>query len=267
MRYYHRHQVRGLAHLERALAGRFPVLLVGNHCFDVVDPMLFKAAVYRETGRWLYFVGHEMVFFGLPPARALMKRLGVVPSRDFSAARRALEHRGLLMLYPGAGGEAAMRSYRREPYQLKWHGRFGFVELALREHATVLFVAGVGIDEMYYQTDVPVLRSFFDRLARGPLDYLREYRGARLQIGAAGLHVVPGVFPFPVRVTHVVSEPLSIDYDLDPEDRKAVEETQIRLWAQCQEHLDRAVERRERDSDLVDRVCRGSMRLIQALGV
>lgn len=264
LRRYHRHHVRGLSHLTTALAAGRPVLLLGNHSLDVVDPLLFQVVVHRETGRWLRFVGHEMLFFRLPGVRAIAEGLGVVPSRDLALARSTLRHDRLLMIYPGAGGEAALRSYRREPYRLKWGGRLGFVELALRERAPVLFVAGVGIDEMYYQTDLPVPRRFFE-LVGGT--YLHEYRGMRLQLGAAGVHVVPGLFPFPVRVTHVISPPLPVPPDVDPDDHRAVEESQIRLWAECQEHLDRAVERRLRDSDALDRLLRGAFGLLQATGL
>lgn len=264
LRRYHRHRVRGIQHIERALAGARPVLLIGNHCLDVTDSLLLRVAVYRDTGRWLRFVGHEMLFFRFPGLRTLAARFGVVPSRDLDAARRTLAEHRLLMLYPGAGSEASLRSYRREPYRLKWHQRMGFVELALRERATLLFVAGIGIDELYYQTDVTLPGALFD-LFDGT--YLAEYRGIRMQFGAAGLHVLPGLFPFPVRVTHVVSAPLSLDYDIDPADPRAVEKTQIRLWAECQEHLDRAVDRRARDSDVVDRLWRGGMRWLQDVGV
>jgi Acyltransferase len=264
MRRYHRHQVRGFSHLKAALGAGRPVLLVGNHSLDVTDPFLFRAAVYRETGRRLRFIGHEMLFFRLPGVRTLAARIGVIPSRDLGLARRTLRRDRLLMLYPGAGGEAALRSYRREPYRLKWYGRLGFVELALREHATLLFVAAIGIDEMYYQTDVALPRGLFDLLGG---TYLHEYRGMRLQLGAAGLHIVPGLFPFPVRLTHVVSPPLSFDAGVDPENQRAVEETQIRLWAECQEHLDRAVEKRERDSDRLDRALRAGMHLLQEAGL
>jgi len=264
MRQYHRHQVRGFSHLTAALSTGHPTLLIGNHSMDVTDPLLFSTSVYRETGRWLRFIGHEMLFFRLPGVRTLAAALGVIPSRDFALARRTLHGDRLLMLYPGAGGEAALRSYRREPYRLKWHGRLGFVELALREHATLLFVAAIGTDEMYYQTDVTLPPRLFD-LVGGT--YLHEYRGMRLQLGAAGLHIVPGMFPLPVRVTHVVSPPLSFDADLDPENRRAVEETQIRLWAECQEHLDRAVENRERDSDFLDRALRHGTQLLHEVGL
>ncbi|MEO6025942.1 MAG: hypothetical protein ABIR79_03630 [Candidatus Binatia bacterium] len=165
------------------------------------------------------------------------------------------------MLYPGSGTEAILRRYRREPYRLKWDGKLGFVELAARHRAHVLFVAGIGIDELYYQTDVPTPASLIRFGKAGDAEY---YRGARLQIGAAGLHLLPGVL-LPVPVTHVISPPLALDPELDPDDRGAVAHAQVHLWAESQAFLDAVV--RARDTDPVDRVCRGAMGWLQRLGV
>jgi hypothetical protein len=77
---------------------------------------------------------------------------------------------------------------RREPYRLKWYERRGFVELALRSQATLLFVAAVGIDEMFYQTDIRVPSALFG-LVDGTC--LELYRGLRFELGSADLHLTP----------------------------------------------------------------------------
>ena len=96
----------------------------------------------------------------------------------------------------------------------------------------------------------------------GDADY---YRGARAQIGAAGLHLLPGVLPLPVRVAHVISPPLSLDPGLDPDDAEAVARAQIRLWAESQAFLDAAVA--ARGSDPLDRAFRSAMGWLQHVGV
>jgi 1-acyl-sn-glycerol-3-phosphate acyltransferase len=262
LRRYHRHTLRGLDHLTTALATGRPVVLVGNHCLDLVDPLMLTVAVYRETGRLLRFIVHGNLFFTIPGLRTLAPLWGLIPNRHVELADAALRDEGALMLYPGSGTEAILRSYRREPYRLKWDGKHGFVRLAARHHATILFVAGIGIDEMYYQTDVPMPASAVRYGNAGDADY---YRGARLQVGAAGLHLLPGVLPWPVRITHTISPPLTLDPDLDPEDADAVAHTQVRLWAESQAFLDAAVVTRE--SDLVDRGIRGAMAWLQRLGI
>lgn len=252
-RRYHRHRVDGLARLERAAQTGKPVLLVSNHVLEILDPMMFAAAVDERLGRQVHFIGHETLFFTLPGVRDLARAIGGIPSRHFDLAERVLRDEGVLMLYPGAGTEASLRTYRREPYRLKWFGRTGFVRLALRTGATILFVAGVGIDEMYAQTRWRIPDRLFDLPLVGSLD---SYRGLRLQLGVGGPHVFPGVWPLPVRITHRISRPIPLDRSIDPEDEPAVATAQLEIWARCQRMLDGAVARRERYSDPLDRFCR-----------
>ncbi len=262
LRCYHRHDLRGLEHLTAALSARRPVVLVGNHCLDIADPLMLTVAIYRATGRVLRFIAHGNIFFETPVLRTLAPIWGLVPNRHAELADAVLAGTGALMLYPGSGTEAILRSYRREPYRLKWDGKRGFVQLAARHRATLLFVAGIGIDEMYYQTDLPMPAWLVRVVNAGDDEY---YRGARLQLGAAGVHVVPGVLPLPVRVTHVISPPLALDPNLDPDDLAAVDRAQVRLWAEAQAFLDATVAGRE--SDLVDRGLRRAMGWLQRLGV
>jgi hypothetical protein len=226
--------------------------------------MMLRAAIHHGCGRSLPFIGHEMLFFRLPGVRSFVARAGVVPSRNLELAARVLRGEGILMIYPGAGSEAGLRSYRREPYRLKWYERLGFVELVLRERAMILFVAGIGVDEMYYQTDFAVPRALFELFDDG---YVESYRGLRIQLGAAGLHVLPGVFPLPVKVTHEISAPLRFDPSVDPWNREALEQTQLNLWAQCQTLLDDAVAVRDRHSDWLDAALRHGTRALQSLGL
>ncbi len=264
LRRYHRHQVRGIEHLASALRTGRPVILIGNHCLDIVDPLMLTVALYRELGHVQRFIGHGNLFFTIPVVRTLAREWGIIPNRHMELAETALRETGALMLYPGSGTEAILRSYRREPYQLKWYGKLGFVEMAARHRATLLFVAGIGIDELYYQTDVPTPAALL-RFGNGGDD--AYYRGARMQLGATGLHLVPGITPLPVRVTHVISPPLALPADLDPTDRAAVERAQIAIWAECQQLLDAAIVARGRHSDWLDRACRGAIGALQRLGL
>jgi 1-acyl-sn-glycerol-3-phosphate acyltransferase len=261
LRRYHRHRVEGLAHLEAALA-RGPVVLVGNHVLDVVDPLMLNVAVYRELGRVLRFIGHGNLFFTVPGLRTLAPIWGIIPNRHAALADTVMREERALMLYPGSGTEAILRSYRREPYRLKWFGKLGFVELAARHRASVLFVAGLGIDELYYQTNVPTPAALVRATNAGDDAY---YRGARLQLGATGIHILPAILPLPVRVTHVISPPLALDPALDPGDRSALERAQLRLWSEAQAFLDHTLVRRP--SDPVDAVLRSAFRALHRLGL
>jgi 1-acyl-sn-glycerol-3-phosphate acyltransferase len=263
LRGYHRHRVRGLAQLRTALRSQRPVLLVGNHCMDIVDPLLLAAAVFRSTGRVLRFVAHERVFFDVPVLRTLARSWGFVPNGRLHQAEAALQADRSLVVYPGGISEALLRSYAEEPYRLKWDGRLGFVAVALRQRATVLFVAGVGIDELYYQMRLPIPAP----LLRYSMGSALHCQGARLGLGALGPHLFPGFAPFPVRVTHVISPPLALDYDIDLGDRERLAGAQRQLWAQCQAFLDAAVRRRHRDSDAVDAACRRAFALLHRAGL
>ncbi len=262
---YHRHRVR---HLER-LAGLFErgrrVVLVGNHALDIIDPMLLLATVYRRTGRLPRVIGHEKGWFKLPVIRDFAERLQVTPSRRFEETVDAVRRDGFLMLYPGGVQESGMRSYRDEPYVLRWERRTGFLRVALEADADVVFVAAVGCDEAYYQSRLALPRALL-RAVNGGDD--RRYKGMRLRFGATGVHLLPGVFALPVRLTHVLSQPLDLgDRELARSDPEAFDELHARVCRECQGFLKGAVARRQRDSDWLDGGVRSAQRVLHHLGV
>jgi len=262
---YHRHRVVHLERLARLFDADRRVVLVGNHALDIVDPLLLLATVFRELGRAPHFIGHEAGWFRIPLLREISRHFQVIPSRHPAEAVAALRRSGFLMLFPGANREAAMRSYRDEPYRLKWEDRKGFLRLALEADAEVLFVAAVGNDDAYYQSRLPTPEAILRLANAGDAS---RYRGARLTFGLLGPHLVPGVWPFPVRLTHVVSRPLDLgDREAASRDEGALDALHARVWAECQRFLDGAVARRERDSDLVDRLVRGGQQRLRSLGL
>src|SRR5262249_61753832 len=70
-----------------------------------------------------------------------------------------------------------------------------------------IFVAALGSDEAYYQSVLPTPETLIGLINGG--DGAR-YRGMRLRFGLLGIHLVPGLLPFPVRLTHVVGKPLDL---------------------------------------------------------
>jgi 1-acyl-sn-glycerol-3-phosphate acyltransferase len=259
---YHRHQVLHLERLGSRLQQGRRVVLVGNHVLDVLDPLLFTATLIDRYGRVPHFIGHENLIFRLPGLGELAKRYQMIPSRHMREAAAVLRASGLLMLYPGSGSEAARRSYRDEPYRLKWEKRFGFLRLALRYDAEILFVAAVGIDEMYYQSSLEIPRWLLRLFSA------ERYQGSRLQWGVLGPHVVPTLLPFPVRITHVISNPLDLgDRSVARRSRAALAALHRSVIEQCQHLLDAAVAHRERDAPLLDRTVRAGERFLQRLGI
>ena len=265
LRRYHAHQAVHLGRLDAVFRRGRRVVLVGNHALDIADPLMLLAALLDRYGRVPRFIGHENGWFHLRVMRAISARYGIIPSRQPEQAAAALARDGFLMLYPGSNTEAMMRSYRDEPYRLKWENRLGFLRLALAADADVFFVAAVGSDELYYQSRLPTPEALIRLVNAGESD---RYRGARLHFGLLGPHVLPGIFPFPVRVTHVVSRPLVLRDRAralrDPQALRALHRT---VWQQCQAFLDAAIARRERYTNLTDRTIRAGERLLQRLGV
>src|SRR5262245_32094050 len=77
---YHRHQVVNLQRLRRLLRSDHPVLLVGNHALDIVDPLLLLATIFRELHRVPRFIGHQNGWFNVPVLREISARFQIVPS-------------------------------------------------------------------------------------------------------------------------------------------------------------------------------------------
>jgi hypothetical protein len=262
---YHRHRVVNLGRLRRLFRSGRRVLLVGNHALDIVDPLLLLATILDKLHRVPRFVGHENGWFRVPVLRAVSARFKIIPSRRHEEAVEALRTDGFLMLYPGAIREAGMRRYRDEPYRLKWEGRSGFLRLALEADADIVFVAALGSDEAYYQSALSTPEALI-RLVNGG-DGAR-YRGMPLSLGLAGVHLVPGLFPLPVRLTHVIARPLDLgDRERARRDPRAFANLHEQVWSDCQRFLDRVVADRARYSDRLDGAVRGAERLLQGIGL
>lgn len=263
---YHRHRVVHLGRIAGLLERGRRVILVGNHALDVIDPLLLLAEVYRRTGRVPHFIGHEKGWFELPLVRDFSRHFGVIPSRRFEDTVDAVRRDGFLMLYPGGVRESGMRSYQEEPYTLKWEGRTGYLRVALETDADIVFIAALGSEETYYQSKLPTPGAMLRLLGDD-----RRYEGMRLRFGMAGVHLLPGVLSYPVRLTHVVSEPLDLgDASVRERARRdpaALGELHARLWRDCQQLLDAEVSRRDRHSDPLDQGIRSAQRIFHRLGV
>jgi 1-acyl-sn-glycerol-3-phosphate acyltransferase len=265
LRRYHRHRVVNLPRLHQLFERGRRVVLVGNHSLDIIDPLLLLATVYERTGRIPNFIGHENGWFKVPVLRDLARRFQVIPSRRMQETVAALRKDGFLMLYPGANREAAMRSYRDEPYRLKWEGRSGYLRLALEADADIVFVAAVGSDEAYYQSLLPTPRALL-RFANG--GDAERYSGAKMTFGVLGAHVVPGIAPLPVRITHFLSEPFDLgDRERARSDTTTLERLHDRVWMECQTFLDASLRQRSHYSDWLDRTLRRAQRQLQHWGV
>jgi 1-acyl-sn-glycerol-3-phosphate acyltransferase len=265
LRRYHRYRVLHLERLGRLITSGRRVIVVSNHALDLIDPLLFVATVLERYERIPRFIGHENLVFRIPGLRSVASNWQVIPSRRPEETARALEEDRFLMLFPGAGTEAMMRDYRAESYRLKWEGRTGFVRLALEYDADIVFAAAVGNDDLYFQSRWSLPDAYLSLVNAGDSE---RYRGARLQFGLLGPHLLPALWPFPVQLTHVVSEPLDLGQrDRALRDEAAFEDLHAYVWSRCQHFLDRAVGRQRGRADCLDRGVRACAGLARTFGL
>jgi Acyltransferase len=263
---YHRHRIVHLDRLGDLLERGRRVVLVGNHVLDVIDPMLFVMGILDRYGVVPRAMGHG-AWFSTPVLRDFSRKYGVVPSRDRGTAAQALREDGLLMLFPGAVREAAIRDFHAEPYRLKWEDRTGFLRLALEEDAEILFFAAVGTEEMYYQSWLPIPGAMIRYFAKGDPG---RYRGLRMTFGLFGPHLVPGLFPFPSRITHIVSPALDLgDRARALADEDAFRALHTRISTECQAFLDAAVAEHgaQTSRSIVARSVRAGHAVLRRLGL
>ena len=179
-------------------------LLVGNHSGGTLTPdtTVLIAAWYRARGLDSPLVLLALdALFGIPGFNTLIRGLGLVPA-SAGNADRALDEGKTLLVYPGGAFEA-FRPWR-ERNRIDFHGRKGFVRLALRRQVPVVPVVSHG------GHDTVMVLSRGERLAR-------RLGMERIRVGVYPilLHlpwgvssaVLPGL-PLPAKITTEVCEPL-----------------------------------------------------------
>lgn len=136
---YFRAEVRGTEHLP---AG--PMLLVGVHGGSIVSPdlLLTGRAFYEhfDYTRPLYGMAHRM-FFWVPGVSQFMTAIGGIEGSRANAVR-VLRNGDALMVFPGGEFDVA-RSFRRRR-EVDFHGRTGFVHVALEAQVPVIPFGTVG---------------------------------------------------------------------------------------------------------------------------
>ena len=123
-----------------------PVLLVGNHSGGNVAPdtLVFTAAFIRRFGPARPFVqlAHDLVV--VAPWLAPLRRYGTVAASQENA-RAALRAGAAVLVYPGGDWEAHRPVW--QGHRVDFHGRHGFVRLALETGAPLVPVVSIGGQE------------------------------------------------------------------------------------------------------------------------
>lgn len=185
LRDYHRHEVIGVGSIPREGAA----ILAANHSFATYDGMFFGVVLEDEVRRRAVSIGDRLML-GLPILGPFLRDLGFVEGTRESVVD-VLRRGDLLFLAPGGMREALRSS--KEKYRIDWRGRTGFVWASLLSGAPIILAACPRGDDIFEVADLGITR--------------RAY--ARFKLPIALVHGIgPTLVPRPVKLRHLVSEPI-----------------------------------------------------------
>jgi 1-acyl-sn-glycerol-3-phosphate acyltransferase len=219
LRHYHRHQAVGLEHVPRDSGA----LIVCNHSFATYDGWLLGIPILDELGRLPHAIGDHLMMRSrlLGP---FFRELGFIEgSRD--AAIGLLRSGELLGVVPGGMREALRSS--KDKYRIDWAGRTGFVRASMMSGAPILLAACPRADDIFEVADLALTRTIYRRF-RVPVALLRG--------------VGPTLIPRPVKLTHLISEPIHSPVAPDRVTDADVEAHHAALAARMQRLMHEALE-------------------------
>jgi 1-acyl-sn-glycerol-3-phosphate acyltransferase len=226
-----------------------PVIVVGNHSALFYMPDMWAAglALLRRRGVEAPVVGLGYdLLFTLPGVESFLRRLGALPAGG-QAAEEALDAGAAVVVYPGGDWEACRPWTERN--RVDFHGRKGFVRLALRAGVPVVPVVSHGA----HHSVVVLTRG--ERMARALGLHRVRIKVMPFLVGVP-FGVAPVVLPplpLPTKVTVDFLEPLdwSADGRKGAEDEDLVQARYDEITGVLQEGLDRL--RTERPHPLLSR--------------
>lgn len=185
MAVYHRHTVIGMENIPKG----GPCLLALNHSLATYDVFMVEVAVHRATGRLPRGLGDRQIF-RWPGLADLATAFGAVEGAP-GAAQKLLAEGELVVVAPGGMREALRPSSER--YMLRWRKRKGFVKLAIEMRAPIVLGACPRADDLFTVYESALTAQVYQRY-RFPMPFVRGFG--------------PTLLPRPVKLTHVLSEPL-----------------------------------------------------------
>ena len=205
-----RGEVRGLGNIPED----GPVLLVGNHSGGNMTPdtAVFTLAfsTYFGVERRFYQLAHNLVLS--MPGLGFLRRYGTVAASPHNA-ERALRSGAALLVYPGGDMEVHRPSWER--HRVDFHGRRGFVRLALEHDVPIVPVVAVGGQE------TALFLSRGESLAHALLlDRLFRLKSLPISIAPPwGLNVgdMLGHLPLPAKITIEVLPAIDLREQFGPE--------------------------------------------------
>ena len=182
---YHQHRVIGLHHVP----AHGPAIIACSHSFATYESFLLVLAVFDAFDRIMCGVVDRLIL-KTPGLGPFMRNLRATDGSRAELAA-ALAQGELVGLAPG-GMREGLR-LRRPKYDVDWERRTGFVRLSALTGVPILLAACPRADDIYTVYENP-LTSWAYRTFKLPLP---AFRG-----------LGPTLLPRPVKLTHVISEPI-----------------------------------------------------------
>ena len=225
---YFRYEVFGLENIPQY--GR--AIIVSNHGLLPVDGWFLSYEILRATGRWPRGLTDWRIY-RIPLLRQLFMDMGaLVGSHENGDA--LLQREELIFIMPGGAKEAWKSSKYR--YRLLWHGRYGFIRLALRNRTPIIPSANVGTDDTY--------RVFFDGYTTAS-----KLFGTKKAMFPISLPIGLGILPFPAKMTQYVGAPIQFPYPPEAEhDSTIVRHCQEVVKSKVYELIDHGLREKEERS-------------------
>jgi 1-acyl-sn-glycerol-3-phosphate acyltransferase len=238
-RYYFRTESHGVENVPR----EGPFITIANHNGGPIlpDAWIMIAYWWKVFGAEMpsYAMVHDAVF-RIPGLRNALVKLGALRA-SMENASKVLDMGGVLLIYPG-GERDCLRSFWQRN-RIDFHGRTGFVKLALEHGVPILPVVNIGGHEVYFTLfSSPLLARWtgLERLTR--VKTLPVNLGLPWGIWATGL--LP-YLPLPSKLVYKVGKPVYLPKDPKlAKNRRFVRQVYDEVTGTMQKMLDELAQRR-----------------------
>lgn len=193
-------------------------LLVSNHGRLDFDMFILTKLIWDHCRRFPRIMADRM-WFKLGVTRWLFQSLGAVEGNR-SNAIDLLRQEQIVLTYPGGVREIMTGCFGKE--HLQWEGRTGFAKVAIAAQASVIPVAGMGLNNgfIFISSGKWLGRLLYRGILRMGPSY-DDYRDP-LSFGLIPLPVPYSTavhFPFPCKVRYIVGEPIPPEHGVEAVDK------------------------------------------------
>jgi 1-acyl-sn-glycerol-3-phosphate acyltransferase len=215
---YHRYQAFGFEHIPKT----GPALIAFHHSLCTYDSFLLSVPIWDQLGREFRGLADRLIF-KTPGLGQFMTDVGFVEGTR-EATIEMLKQGELIGLAPGGMRESLRSS--AEKYTFDWTGRTGFVNVAMRAGAPIILAACPMSDDVYRVLPNPLT----------PLLYERFKIPVPIAGGRWGT-----IVPRPVKLWHLLSEPIFSDVAPDQVTDKDVSAQHERVVARMKKLMDESL--------------------------